>query len=73
MTLPQLARGYLKRRGYPGASIIGATTMAQLEADIAAAPFELDELDAGRDRRLRGPLSEPGRATAMAGLRSNSP
>jgi aryl-alcohol dehydrogenase-like predicted oxidoreductase len=42
LTMPQLALGYVKSRRYLGASIIGATTMAQLEEDIAAAQFELD-------------------------------
>ena len=42
LTLPQLALGYVKSRWYLGASIIGATTMAQLEEDIAAAQLELD-------------------------------
>jgi aryl-alcohol dehydrogenase-like predicted oxidoreductase len=42
VTLVQLALGYVKKRWYLGASIIGATTMAQLEEDIAAAQFELD-------------------------------
>ena len=42
LTLVQLALGYVKSRWYVGASIIGATTMAQLEEDIAAAEFELD-------------------------------
>ena len=42
LTLPQLALGYVRSRWYLGASIIGATTMAQLEEDIAAAQFELD-------------------------------
>jgi len=42
LTLPQLALGYVKSRWYVGASIVGATTMAQLEEDIAAAQFELD-------------------------------
>ena len=42
LTLPQLALGYVKSRWYLGASIIGATTMMQLEEDIAAAQFELD-------------------------------
>ena len=42
LTLPQLALGYVKSRWYLGASIIGATTMAQLAEDIAAAQFELD-------------------------------
>jgi aryl-alcohol dehydrogenase-like predicted oxidoreductase len=38
----QLALGYVRSRWFLGASIIGATTMAQLEEDIAAAQFELD-------------------------------
>jgi aryl-alcohol dehydrogenase-like predicted oxidoreductase len=42
LTLPQLALGYVKSRWYLGTSIVGATTMAQLEQDIAAAQFELD-------------------------------
>jgi len=43
LTLPQLALGYVKSRWYLGATIVGATTMAQLDEDIAAAQFELDE------------------------------
>ena len=42
LTLVQLALGYVKSRWYLGATIIGATTMAQLEEDIAAAQCELD-------------------------------
>ena len=42
LTLPQLALGYVKSRWYLGTSIVGATSMAQLEEDIAAAQFELD-------------------------------
>ncbi len=42
LSLVQLALGYVKSRWFVGASIIGATTMAQLEEDIAAAQFELD-------------------------------
>ena len=38
----QLALGYVRSRWYLGALIVGATTMAQLEEDIAAAQFELD-------------------------------
>jgi aryl-alcohol dehydrogenase-like predicted oxidoreductase len=38
----QLALGYVKSRWFVGASIIGATTMAQLEEDVAAAQVELD-------------------------------
>jgi len=42
ITLVQLALGYVRSRWHVGASIIGATTRAQLEEDIAAAQFELD-------------------------------
>ncbi len=42
LSLVQLALGYVKSRWFVGASIIGATTMAQLEEDIAGAQFELD-------------------------------
>ena len=38
----QLALGYVNSRWFVGASIIGATTMAQLEEDIAAAQVTLD-------------------------------
>jgi len=38
----QLALGYVKSRWFVGASIIGATTMAQLKEDIAGAQVELD-------------------------------
>jgi aryl-alcohol dehydrogenase-like predicted oxidoreductase len=42
LTLVQLSLGYVASRWYLGASIIGATSMAQLEEDIAAAQFVLD-------------------------------
>ena len=42
LTLVQLALGYVRSRWFLGAAIIGATSMAQLEEDIAAAQFELD-------------------------------
>jgi aryl-alcohol dehydrogenase-like predicted oxidoreductase len=38
----QLALGYVKSRWFLGALIIGATSVAQLEEDIAGAQFELD-------------------------------
>ena len=43
LTLPQLALGYVRSRWFVGATLIGATTMAQLEEDIAAAQFSLDD------------------------------
>jgi aryl-alcohol dehydrogenase-like predicted oxidoreductase len=42
ISLVQLALGYVKSRWYLGVALVGATTMAQLEEDIAAAQFELD-------------------------------
>jgi aryl-alcohol dehydrogenase-like predicted oxidoreductase len=42
ITPVQLALGYVKGRWHLGSSIIGATSMAQLREDIAAAQFELD-------------------------------
>ncbi len=42
ISLVQLALGYVKSRWYLASAIVGATTMAQLEEDIAAARIELD-------------------------------
>ncbi|HEY5310635.1 MAG TPA: aldo/keto reductase [Casimicrobiaceae bacterium] len=42
LTPVQLALGYVRSRWFLGALIVGATTMAQLEEDIAAAQVELD-------------------------------
>ncbi|MFO1323942.1 MAG: aldo/keto reductase [Burkholderiales bacterium] len=42
LTLVQLALGYVKSRWFTGATIVGATTLAQLAEDIAAAQVELD-------------------------------
>ena len=42
LTLVQLALGYVRSRWYVGATIIGATSLAQLEEDIAAAQVDLD-------------------------------
>ncbi len=42
LTLVQLALGYVASRWFVGASIIGATTLPQLEEDIAAAQWALD-------------------------------
>jgi aryl-alcohol dehydrogenase (NADP+) len=43
LTLVQLALGYVASRWFLGASLIGATSMAQLKEDIAGAQFELDQ------------------------------
>ena len=42
ITLVQLALGYVASRWFVGASIVGATSMAQLKEDIAAAQGTLD-------------------------------
>jgi aryl-alcohol dehydrogenase-like predicted oxidoreductase len=42
ISLVQLALGYVKSRWYLGATIVGATTIAQLAEDIDGAQFELD-------------------------------
>ena len=42
LSLVQLALGYVRSRWFLGASIIGATTIAQLDEDIAAAQLVLD-------------------------------
>ena len=42
ISLVQLALGYVKSRWYLGATVVGATTIAQLAEDIDGAQFELD-------------------------------
>jgi aryl-alcohol dehydrogenase-like predicted oxidoreductase len=42
LTLVQLALGYVASRWFLGASIVGATSMVQLEEDVAAAQGKLD-------------------------------
>ena len=42
ISLVQLALGYVKSRWYLGATIVGATTIAQLAEDIDGAQFDLD-------------------------------
>jgi aryl-alcohol dehydrogenase-like predicted oxidoreductase len=42
VSLVQLALGYVKSRWFLGASIVGATSLAQLREDIAAAQITLD-------------------------------
>ena len=42
ITPVQLALGYVRTRPFVGAQIIGATSLAQLDEDIAAAQFALD-------------------------------
>ncbi len=59
LTLVQLALGYVNSRWFLGASIIGATTMKQLEEDIAAAQLELDEETLNAIRELQGRYPNP--------------
>ena len=42
LTLVELALGYVRSRWHVGATIVGATTMAQLAEDVRAAQVELD-------------------------------
>jgi aryl-alcohol dehydrogenase-like predicted oxidoreductase len=57
ITLVQLALGYVASRWFLGASLIGATSMAQLKEDIAAAQLTLDAetLEGIREIQLRYP------------------
>ena len=57
LTLVQLALGFVASRWFMGASIIGATSLVQLEEDIAAAQIALDveTLDEIRQVQLRFP------------------
>ena len=57
ITLVQLALGYVASRWFLGASLIGATSMAQLKEDIAAAQVTLDPetLEEIREIQLRYP------------------
>ena len=57
LTLVQMALGYVASRWFMGASIIGATSLVQLEEDIAAAQIALDAetLDEIRQIQLRFP------------------
>jgi aryl-alcohol dehydrogenase-like predicted oxidoreductase len=59
VTLVQLALGYVSSRWFLGASIIGATTMAQLKEDIAAAQFELDAETLAEIRAIQARYPNP--------------
>ena len=60
LTLVQLALGYVASRWFLGSSIIGATTMAQLEEDIAAAQFVLDAETLEEIRSIQARYPNPG-------------
>jgi aryl-alcohol dehydrogenase-like predicted oxidoreductase len=57
VSLPQLALGYVRSRWHLGALLVGATSLAQLEANLAAASFDLDAsmLEAIADVQVRYP------------------
>ena len=55
----ELALGYVASRWYLGSSIIGATTMSQLQEDIAAAQLELDAETLEEIRRIQGRYPNP--------------
>ena len=59
ITLVQLALGYVASRWYLGASIIGATSMAQLEEDIAAAQYVLDAETLEEIRKIQARYPNP--------------
>jgi aryl-alcohol dehydrogenase (NADP+) len=52
ITPVQLALGYVRSRPFVGAQIIGATSLAQLDEDIAAAQFALDASTLAEIERL---------------------
>lgn len=60
ITLVQLALGYVASRWFLGSSIIGATSMAQLKEDIAAAQFTLDEQTLEEIRKVHERYPNPG-------------
>ncbi|MFT4103660.1 MAG: aldo/keto reductase [Burkholderiaceae bacterium] len=60
LTLPQLALGYVRSRWFVGSTIIGATTMAQLEEDIAAARTTLDEATLAEIAQIQARYPNPG-------------
>jgi aryl-alcohol dehydrogenase-like predicted oxidoreductase len=43
ISMVQLALGYVRSRWHVGATIVGATSLKQLEEDIDAAQFDLDQ------------------------------
>ena len=60
ITLVQLALGYIASRWFLGSSIIGATTLAQLDEDIAAAQFTLDADTLADIRTIQMRFPNPG-------------
>ncbi len=60
LTLTQLAIGYVRSRWFVGSTIIGATTMAQLEEDVAAAETTLDEATLAEIAQIQARYPNPG-------------
>ena len=60
ITLVQLALSFVASRWFLGSSIIGATTLAQLEEDIAAAQFTLDAETLADIRAIQMRYPNPG-------------
>ena len=60
ISLVELALGYVRSRWFVGASIIGATSLAQLEEDIAAAQFELDTATLAEIAAIQARFPNPG-------------
>ena len=59
ISLVQLALGYVTSRWFLGAPIIGATTLAQLEEDIAAAQCQLDAETIAEIAAIQGRFPNP--------------
>jgi len=59
ISLVQLALGYVTSRWFLGAPIIGATTLAQLEEDIAAAQCQLDAETLAEIAAIQGRFPNP--------------
>ena len=59
LTLVQLALGYVASRWFLGASIIGATSMAQLKEDIAGAQLKLDAETLEEIRQIQARFPNP--------------
>ena len=59
ISLVQLALGYVRSRWFHGATIIGATSMAQLRENIDAAQFELDQETLARIAQIQARYPNP--------------
>ena len=59
LTLVQLALGYVASRWFVGSSIIGATTMKQIEEDFAGGQLQLDEETLGAISKIQERYPNP--------------